>query len=188
MQHTRLRNGALKLIVEPIANDAIDRQRLDCRSTRIVEVIDPNRLSGARVMTDVAATVCRRYVLASLAVLSLLWFAAEATVAQSRTFRIFFDKNVTDLTPEAKKVIVQVKDFIKPSARVTITGICDTSEGEPDKLSLARAMEIQKELVALGIPPGVTLIISGKGTSQPYKATGPNVPEPYNRQAAITVN
>ena len=131
--------------------------------------------------------VCRRHILAGLGVLLLLQSARQAAIAAPQSFLIFFDKHASILTTPAKQLVARVKDLIKPSSRVTITGHCDTSESEPDKLSLARAMEIQKELVTSGIPAGATLIVSGKGTSQPRTVTGPNVSDVTNRNAAITI-
>jgi outer membrane protein OmpA-like peptidoglycan-associated protein len=108
-------------------------------------------------------------------------------VAQSGAFSIYFEYQKFDVTPDAQQLVVLIKGDIKKSSRVTLVGHCDTSESDSEKLSLARAMEIQKELVTLGIPPRVAITVVGKGATELQKPTGPGVREPRNRFVSIII-
>lgn len=128
--------------------------------------------------------------------IGLLMFALHVAVpapalaqerAGERAMSIFFDQGTAEIDPTAQKILAFVKNDVKPSARITITGHSDTSEGEPDKLSLARAVAVLNALVAQGMPPGVTFTLVGRGTTAPRKKTGPNVAEPINRNALIVI-
>ena len=133
-------------------------------------------------------TCCaRRYLFAALAVLILLPAAAGTAGAEARPILIFFDWQRTVVTPQARKTLALVKGTIGPSSRVTITGHCDTSEPNPDRLSRARALEIQKVLVGMGVAPGATFTVVGLGATEPREPTGPDTREPRNRRAEITV-
>jgi outer membrane protein OmpA-like peptidoglycan-associated protein len=91
------------------------------------------------------------------------------------------------LTPNGKKIVDFAASQIKPSSRVTVTGYCDTSETNPDKLSLARAVAIANALAAGGVPIGVPITLIGKGASELRKPTGPKVAEPLNRYVSIAL-
>jgi outer membrane protein OmpA-like peptidoglycan-associated protein len=140
--------------------------------------------------TRVSAPISRRQVVLGAAALLLVRFSGKAAFAEPRTFFIFFDKESSELLPSAKQILAVINPLIKPNTRTTIVGHCDTSESEPDKLSLARATAVHAALVdvmSITKPNGAILFTSGKGTSEPQKQTGPNVPEPVNRYVSITI-
>ena len=142
---------------------------------------------GMTTVINIATCKARRHALAVLGGLFLLQFTCNLAAAEAQSFTIFFDWERTVLTPNAKKIVGFIRESIKPSARVIITGHCDTSEAGPDKISLARALEVEKELVAAGLPSGVSLTILSKGSAEPHTPTGPKTREPTNRFVGITV-
>lgn len=113
---------------------------------------------------------------------------ADDAIAAPQSFSVYFDKDSSQLSPTAKEIVLLIRTLIKPGARVTIAGGCDTSESEPEKLSLARATEVQKTLLNAAVPQSATITVSAKGTSQLRKATGPNVAEATNRNVLITID
>ena len=130
----------------------------------------------------------RRQALGLAALAGSFWFIGGPALAQSRPFSIFFDYERTEVTPAAKEIVAAVKDLIKSNTRIMIVGHCDTAEAGPAKLSLARALEVEKALIELGLPAGTQLTIVGRGATELRKQTGPNVREPINRYVAITIN
>jgi outer membrane protein OmpA-like peptidoglycan-associated protein len=138
-------------------------------------------------MTNLSRILSRRPALAVLAALCLVQSINCPARAQPQSFSIFFDKQKSVVTPTAKQIIALIKEGIKKSSRVIVAGHPDTSEVDPDRLSLGRAMEVQKELVAQGVPAGVSLTIVGKGTTELRIKTGPNVSETQNRFVTVTV-
>lgn len=106
---------------------------------------------------------------------------------QQRIMSIFFDQGTAEIDPAAKKILAFAKNELKPSSRVTITGHSDTSEADPDKLSLARAIAVLNALVELGVPGGAAFTVVGRGSAVPRKKTGPGVAEPLNRNAMIVI-
>jgi outer membrane protein OmpA-like peptidoglycan-associated protein len=120
-------------------------------------------------------------------VLQVLAAAPGLAEEQQRVMSVFFDQGTTEIDPAAKKILAFAKNGMKPSSRITITGHCDTSEAEPDKLSLARAIAVLNALVELGVPGGTAFTVLGRGSAVPRKKTGPGVAEPINRNAMIVI-
>ena len=118
--------------------------------------------------------------------LGFVWLGGPAW-AQSRPFLIFFDFQRTEVSPTAKQIVAIVKKTLKPNARITIAGHSDTAEKGPARVSLTRALEVQKALIGLGVPDGTQLTVVGRGATRPLVKTGPNVREPQNRRAEITI-
>jgi outer membrane protein OmpA-like peptidoglycan-associated protein len=127
-------------------------------------------------------------IVAALVALFLLQTASQPACAQANLVRIFFDKQISEPSPLAKKTVEVIKGMLKRSSLVTITGHSDTSEADPEKLSLARAVAVLNALVALGVPQGVAITVIGRGTAEPLHKTGPNVGEPRNRHVSVTIN
>lgn len=113
--------------------------------------------------------------------------AAPGRAEEQRAISVFFDQGATEIDPSAQKIVAFAKNELKQWSRVAITGHSDTSEDGPDKLSLSRAIAVLNALAALGVPPGVTFTVVGRGTSMPRKKTGPGVAEPINRSALIVI-
>jgi len=134
-------------------------------------------------MDDQAFALSRRSALAVLSGLAVLPSAVTPAEAADPVL-IFFDWGTSKLSPSAQPLIALIKERIKARSRVTIVGHCDTSEPDPDKLSLARATQVHK---ALRLPGGVPVAISGKGATAPLVPTGPGKQEPRNRYAMVTV-
>ena len=113
--------------------------------------------------------------------------AHGAPPAQSPPVLIFFDSQSSALTSAAKAIVPAIKDRIGKSSRIAIVGHCDTSETDAGALSLARAEEVKKSLVALGAPKGAAITVAGNGATEPLAPTGPHVSDPRNRYVSITI-
>lgn len=119
--------------------------------------------------------------------LVFVWLGGPAW-SQSRPYLVFFDFQQTEPGEWGKKIAAEIKAALKPKARVTITGYTDNGEKDPAKLSLTRALEIQKILVGLGVPDGTQLTVVGRGAAQPLVKTKPNEREPQNRVVITTID
>jgi OOP family OmpA-OmpF porin len=128
----------------------------------------------------------RRKALAAAGALLLLPSDGSRAMAQAEPISVYFDWQKSDLGAPAKQIIAYGRGKITKTSRVTIAGRCDTSEAS-DKLALARALEVEKELVKGGIPGGAQLTIVSKGATDLRIQTGPNVREPQNRFVSITI-
>jgi outer membrane protein OmpA-like peptidoglycan-associated protein len=123
-----------------------------------------------------------------IAAFGLLMLSAVAQpAAAAENVMIFFDAGKTQPPPSAKQLVAVIAKIIKPNGRVAITGHCDTAEKDAGKLSLARAMAVQKAIVDAGAPAGVTYTTVGKAASALQQPTGPNVAEARNRFVVVTV-
>lgn len=127
--------------------------------------------------------------LACLAVATALGLPSVA-VAQQKSFLLFFDYEKTEFGQSGKEIIEAITEAIKSSgkaAKVAVVGHTDTDEA--GTLSLTRALEVAKALVATGaLPLGLEISISGVGATKPLVPTGPNVREPQNRFVAILID
>ena len=130
----------------------------------------------------------RRKALGAAAALLLLPGGSIQALAQPQPISVFFDWQKTDMGAAAKQIVGYAREKITKTSRVTIAGRVDTSEANGDKLALARALEVEKELVKGGIPGGAQLTIVSKGTTDPRIQTGPNVREPQNRLVTISID
>jgi outer membrane protein OmpA-like peptidoglycan-associated protein len=121
------------------------------------------------------------------AVLAALAALIFGTSAHAQPMSIFFDFEVSQVTPTAGKLVEIAKDRLKTLSRVTIAGHADTAEADADKLSLTRALEVEKALIAMGVPGGVSFTIVGKGATDLRVKTGANVREPQNRRVTVEI-
>src|SRR5262245_51127285 len=119
--------------------------------------------------------------------LAFVWLGGPAW-SQSRPYLIFFDFQQPAASEWGLKIAAEIKKALKPNARVTIAGYTDNGEKDPDKLSLTRALAVQKLLVDLGVPGGTQLTVVGRGAAQPLVKTKPNEKEPQNRVVITTVD
>jgi outer membrane protein OmpA-like peptidoglycan-associated protein len=116
--------------------------------------------------------------------------AAPAPV-MAKSFIVFFDFDRSVLTPTALGTIKQAADAAKAgrSARVNVTGHADKSGGDQYNmaLSLRRANAVKDELVRQGVP-AASIVVVGRGESQPLVPTADGVKEPQNRRVEIVLN
>jgi len=73
--------------------------------------------------------------------------AADGTVAE-------FDKQSSELTPDALATIANTSDAAKQAQHVVVTGYCDRHDDEKNakQLALARAGAVRSELIKHGVP------------------------------------
>lgn len=114
----------------------------------------------------------------------------SVAVAQQKSFLLFFDYEKTEIAPSGKGIVDAVTEAIKSNGKagkVVLVGHTDTDEA--GTLSLTRALEVAKALVATGaLPLGIEISISGVGATRPLVQTGPNVREPQNRFVSISID
>ena len=127
--------------------------------------------------------------LACLAAAASVGFSSAAT-AQQRTFLVFFDYEKTDIGSSGMAVIGTVAETLKwniKAEKIILVGHTDTAES--GSLSLVRALEVAKALVATGaITGGAEMSIKGVGGSDPLVSTGLDVREPQNRFVSIVLD
>ena len=112
-------------------------------------------------MIHLDAQVHRRLVVSGLA--GCFFFCRCGTgFAAPETFLIFFENQSSELISSANEIVRAISDRVRPNARIAINGHCDTSEADPDKLSLARALAVQKALLAAKLAAGATITVAGK--------------------------
>jgi hypothetical protein len=129
------------------------------------------------------------HLLACLAVTAIVGLSSVA-VAQQRSFLLFFDFEKTEIGQGGMGIVQAVADAIKSNSKagkIVLVGHTDTAEAS--SLSLVRALEAAKALVATGaLPADAEISITGVGASKPLVQTGPNVHEPQNRFVAILLD
>lgn len=110
-------------------------------------------------------------------------------------YRVFFNWNSTEMPAEAEEVVTALLDSSRTRAAtgcrirtITVTGHVDTSEiaiGAGERLSTARARGIADIFIRVGAPRN---IVNARGAPQElFRPTAPDVREPMNRNAAITI-
>lgn len=117
--------------------------------------------------------------------------ARAPTAAPAPTnFMVFFDRDKSNIPPEASRIIVAVAQAAKDagSAKIKVTGYTDLSGGAKYnlELSLRRAEAVERELEKDGIPAS-EIAVDGKGKSDPLVPTADGVREPRNRRAVIEI-
>ena len=115
--------------------------------------------------------------------------APVAAAPLVRSFQVFFDFDKSDITDDARKIIVQAADNAKKAGgttRITLTGHADRSGPAQYNLRLSqrRADAVKAELVKLGVGTNDIATIA-KGESDPLVATADGVREPRNRRVEI---
>lgn len=115
---------------------------------------------------------------------------APAPPPVARNYLVFFDWDKATLTEEARTIIRSATEASKKVAvtRIRTTGHADRSG--PDRynmgLSLRRAAAVKAELVRLGVPPQMIVVV-GKGEREPLVPTADGVREPQNRRVEIVL-
>lgn len=115
---------------------------------------------------------------------------AAKVPAVANTYIVFFDYNMSKLTPEAKNILAAVAaDYKKGKAvRVNVTGHADRSGSDKYNVALSakRANVVKSELTRLGVPmKGIATTADGE--SQPLVPTADGVREAQNRRAEIVL-
>jgi len=114
---------------------------------------------------------------------------APAAVPIEREFMVFFGFNQASLTPEALATIEQVVGAVRSSgsAAIRVIGHADRagSIAYNKALSLRRAKSVKNALITEGIAAS-TILIAGRGESEPLVATADGVREPQNRRVHIS--
>jgi len=109
--------------------------------------------------------------------------------AAPRVFIVFFDWDKDVITPEGQQIIQQAADAYKSGAPVQlqVTGYTDRSGSAAynQRLSERRAHNVERALVALGVPQN-QMAVSGRGENDNRVPTANGVREPQTRRVEIT--
>jgi outer membrane protein OmpA-like peptidoglycan-associated protein len=112
----------------------------------------------------------------------------EAQPARPLTFTLYFESGRTELAPQSKIALSQVREKIRafPAAEVTVIGHTDRvgSSEANDVLSLKRAAAIRDMLVEIGIPREAIEIV-GRGERELIVQTPDGKAEERNRRVEV---
>jgi len=102
----------------------------------------------------------------------------------------FVSGSATELTPESKPVLEQLKAELarRPAPEITVIGHTDRvgKLEDNDALSLKRAGTVKDVLTAAGIQ-ATSLDVAGRGEREPLVATADDVAEAKNRRVEINI-
>ena len=108
-----------------------------------------------------------------------------------KDFLVFFNFNKSDLTGEARGIIKTAAGEVarENTTKLTVTGHTDTvgSDAYNMRLSMRRAVAVEKELVHDGVPEG-EIAIFAKGKRDLLVPTADGVKEPQNRRVQIVLD
>jgi outer membrane protein OmpA-like peptidoglycan-associated protein len=112
----------------------------------------------------------------------------NAQPARPFSYTLYFNSATTDLTPQSRASLNEVRQKIKgfPAAQVTVIGHTDrvgTPESN-DALSLKRAGAVREMLIQIGIARDAIEVV-GRGEREPLVATPDGRPEERNRRVEI---
>jgi outer membrane protein OmpA-like peptidoglycan-associated protein len=111
--------------------------------------------------------------------------------AAARNYLVFFNFNKSDLTADARGIIKTAAGEAakENSTKLTVTGHTDTvgSDAYNMRLSMRRAVAVQKELVRDGVPEN-EIAIFAKGKRELLVPTADGVREPQNRRVQIVLD
>jgi OOP family OmpA-OmpF porin len=106
-------------------------------------------------------------------------------------FLVFFNFNKSDLTDDARSIIKTAASEAgqQQVTKLTVTGHTDTvgSDAYNMRLSMRRAVAVEKELVHDGVPEG-EIAIFAKGKRDLLVPTADGVKEPQNRRVQIVLD
>jgi outer membrane protein OmpA-like peptidoglycan-associated protein len=112
----------------------------------------------------------------------------QAQPARPFTYTLYFNTATTELTPQSRVALGEVKQKIKgfPAAQVTVIGHTDRvgSTEANDALSFKRGAAIRDLLIQIGIPRDAIEVV-GRGEREPLVQTADNVAEERNRRVEI---
>jgi OmpA-OmpF porin, OOP family len=135
---------------------------------------------------------CRGQFLAAMAELEARPAAAPAAApAAMRDFRVYFEWDRADLTPEARQILQQVAQAAQAgqSSRLELVGKADRSGATPynQRLSERRSAAVMQALTQGGVASN-RISSRAVGETQPPVPTPDGVREPRNRVVEITIN
>ncbi len=106
------------------------------------------------------------------------------------SFRLYFERNTTKLTPESKALLLQVIGTIRNRNpdEIYVVGHTDRvgTEAYNTRLSSRRANHVRDLLVSRGIQSGL-FVVSFHGEGMPAISTEDEVDEPLNRRVEVIV-
>lgn len=129
----------------------------------------------------------RRKSLALLLGASLLPALPTSAQPKDDNFLIFFDSNQSALTELTMKLVDTIAKVIPENARVNLTGHCDNSEPNPEKLGFARANAVLTHFLRNPRMARVRFNVMNESTSRPIVKTPPNTKEPRNRRVEVVL-
>lgn len=107
-----------------------------------------------------------------------------------KSYTLYFVEGTTDLTPESRPVLDELKAEIakRPGVDVEVTGHTDTvgSADDNDALSQRRAEEILNVLTTVGIDRSLMTAV-GRGERELRVPTMDNIENPLNRRVEVLV-
>ena len=107
-----------------------------------------------------------------------------------RSYTLYFVEGTTDLTPESRPVLDELRAEIarRPGADVEVTGHTDTvgSIEDNDALSQRRAMQVLDLLATVGIDRSLMTAV-GRGERELRQPTLDNVESALNRRVEVSV-
>lgn len=103
-----------------------------------------------------------------------------------RTYVLYFTEGTTDLDDGSRPILEALRQEVKETSEVQITGHTDTvgSDDANDKLSYERALQIRAELVKRGLPVE-SARVTGRGERELLAPTADGVSEPANRRVEV---
>lgn len=114
----------------------------------------------------------------------------SAMPAPPRSFTLYFVEGTTDLTPESRPTLDELRAEVarRPGVDVEVTGHTDTvgSAEDNDALSLRRAEQILGVLATAGIDRSLMTAV-GRGERELRQPTADNVESALNRRVEILV-
>jgi outer membrane protein OmpA-like peptidoglycan-associated protein len=113
-----------------------------------------------------------------------------AVAPAAKNYLVFFNFNKSDLTGDARAIIKSAAGEAakENTTKLTVTGHTDTvgSDAYNMRLSMRRAVSVEKELVVDGVPEG-EIAIFAKGKRELLVPTADGVKEPQNRRVQIVL-
>ena len=113
-----------------------------------------------------------------------------ALPARPVLYMLYFETDSDQLTPESKAEAPEMLREVaaRPAAEVVVIGHTDRygALDHNDRLSLARAEAVRRQLVELGFDPAL-LTVEGRGEREPLVPTADEVRESNNRRAEVNV-
>lgn len=113
-----------------------------------------------------------------------------AQPSRPRSFVVYFYFQTTQLRPESRAVLEQVRKEVAtyPAPEIVVTGHTDRmgSNDFNDRLSIERARVVRDAILSVGIRAAV-LSVAGRGEREPVIPTRDEVPEPRNRRVEVKI-
>lgn len=105
-----------------------------------------------------------------------------------RTYVLYFYEGTTDITEESQTVLDTLRKVVTDDSEVQITGHTDTVGPGPanDQLSLERAGEVRRVLLAGGLPVE-NAKVTGRGERELLVPTADDVDEQANRRVEVII-